>query len=186
MDKRSRGRNLISIKKHNRAVILNILRQHGPISRAEIARISKLTPPTVSNLVSELVVSEFVREVGAGDSTPNGGRRPTLLMLNPQARYVVGIKIGVDLLTAVLTDLEGKILHRAQATRVAGEDAGAVATRLAGLIQTLLNQSNLRRERLLGVGVASSGVVDSEKGVVRRSSLLQWQEAPIARLIQER
>ncbi|MGE5576766.1 MAG: ROK family protein, partial [Syntrophothermus sp.] len=40
--------------------------------------------------------------------------------------------------------------------------------------------------RLLGVGVASSGVVDSEKGVVRRSSLLQWQEAPIARLIQER
>ncbi len=186
MDKRSRGRNLISIKRHNRAVILNILRQRGPISRAEIARISKLTPPTVSNLVSELAGSEFIREIGAGDSTPSGGRRPTLLTLNPEAGYVVGIKIGVTQLEAILTDLEGKILHRAQAAKVAGEDAKAVVDRLAGLIQNLLNQSNLRRERLLGIGAASSGVINSEKGIVRRSSLLQWKDVPLAQLIEER
>ncbi|MCL4515683.1 MAG: ROK family transcriptional regulator [Firmicutes bacterium] len=186
MDKRSRGRNLISIKKHNRAVILNILRQRGPISRAEIARISKLTPPTVSNLVSELAGSEFIREIGAGDSYRSGGRRPTLLTLNPEAGYVVGIKIGVTLLEAILTDLEGRILHRAQTGKVAGENPGAVVDQLAGLVQSLLNQSNLPRERLLGIGAASSGVINSEKGIVRRSSLLQWKDVPLAQLIEER
>jgi len=68
------------MKSLNRSIILNKIRSNGPISRADIAKETTLTPPTVSNIVKELITSGLVIETTQGASS--GGRKPTLLVIN--------------------------------------------------------------------------------------------------------
>src|SRR5436190_20613341 len=75
------------IRAINRNLVLTLIHEKGPLSRAELVRRSGLGNATVSDITAELVTSALVEEVGEGEST--GGRRPLLLRLNPQAGYVV-------------------------------------------------------------------------------------------------
>ena len=68
------------MKTLNKSTILNTIRLHSPISRAEIAKKTKLTPPTVTNIVAELIEANLVRESEIGVS--KGGRKPILLTIN--------------------------------------------------------------------------------------------------------
>jgi len=92
----------------NRNIILNLIQRRGPIARAELARISGLSPATVTGIVSELIESGLVHEMGTGESS--GGRRPVLLCLNHGAGFVVGIKLMENAISSAITDLDAQIL----------------------------------------------------------------------------
>ncbi|MCX8024832.1 MAG: winged helix-turn-helix domain-containing protein, partial [Thermanaerothrix sp.] len=79
------------MRAHNRSIILNAIKSHGNISRAEIARLTGLSPATVSGITAELIAENLVLEYAEGDSS--GGRPPILLRLNPAGGFVVGIKV---------------------------------------------------------------------------------------------
>src|SRR5690625_1384977 len=66
------------MKSVNKSLILNKVRTDGPISRAEIAKQTKLTPPTVSSNVKELIEQGIVKESELGES--QGGGKPTILL----------------------------------------------------------------------------------------------------------
>jgi len=87
-----KGKNLLQVQQHNRCQVLKVITDCNPISRAEIARVTELSPQTISNIVSDLAETAFIREIGAGEfSTP--GRKPILLELNESAYYVVGVDL---------------------------------------------------------------------------------------------
>ena len=67
-------------KDHNSRLVLKTIYDSAPVSRADIARYTHLTRPTVSALAAELIDSGLVSEVGQGPSA--GGKRPTLLAIN--------------------------------------------------------------------------------------------------------
>src|SRR5215212_12087202 len=96
----------------NERIVLGLLRQQGPISRAELARRSNLSRSTVSSIIATLLASDVVHETGIGDS--HGGRRPIMIEFNYQASFVVGIDLGNTALTVLLTDLAATVLRRAQ------------------------------------------------------------------------
>lgn len=97
------------MKTLNKSTILNMIRLHGPISRAEIAKMTKLTPPTVTNIVGELLESKLVIEAELGEST--GGRKPIMLKINADAFTVIGIYAGAKRIRGVAVNLEGEVQH---------------------------------------------------------------------------
>jgi predicted transcriptional regulator len=95
------------IKKINNSSILKIIREKGPISRADIAKITALNPATVSSNVSALLESGIVIETGSGESS--GGRKPILLELKTDAFHVIGVDIGMSKVMTAVTDLDGNV-----------------------------------------------------------------------------
>src|ERR1700722_7041566 len=84
----------------NVSLLIELARLSGPISRAELARQSQISAPTVSAIAAELLERGIFSEVEVAPSS--GGRPPILLELNPKAGYVVGIKLRLDGLTTVV------------------------------------------------------------------------------------
>src|SRR5512139_1063828 len=98
------------IRALNRSHVLNTVKAHGPIGRAEIARSTGLSPATVTAITAELIADGLVLEQSAGESS--GGRPPILVSINPRGGYVMGIKLTEDKAVCALADLDASILAK--------------------------------------------------------------------------
>ncbi|WP_010649175.1 ROK family transcriptional regulator [Oceanobacillus massiliensis] len=150
------------MKSVNKSNILNKIRTAEPISRAQIAKEIELTPPTVSSIVKELIEQELVRESSLGKS--QGGRKPTMLHINNEAFYVIGVDAGPETVECILTDLKGEICERAHNKLKKPITNNEFLTILKETIWKILHSSTVNQEKILGIGVAMHGVVDVETG----------------------
>ena len=106
----SQPADLALMRELNEQIVLGLLRQEGPISRAQLARRSNLSRSTVSSIIAPLLASDMVQETGVGDS--RGGRRPIMIEFNYQSAFAIGIELGNTTLTVLLTDLAATVLRR--------------------------------------------------------------------------
>jgi glucokinase-like ROK family protein len=171
------------IRAINRSTILNTIKTHGAIPRAEIARLTGLSPATVSGIAAELIQENLVFEKETGDSS--GGRRPIMLAINPQGGCVVGIKVMDDHALGALTDLEATPLGK-QSYPFTDTSPEGVAQALSELVFQLLGKLDNPIPELMGVGVGLAGIVDSAQGVVRQSPFFGWNDVPLRELIQNK
>ena len=140
-----------AVRSHNLSLALNLIRERGSITRAEIIAITGLSAPTISALVNVLIDSDFVREAGIGVSS--GGRRPILLEFNNNARYVIGVDLGATHIITILMNLEGRVLasqHRRM--DVIGQPKEALEA-VRSMIFQATRQSNVHEADVLGVGL---------------------------------
>lgn len=165
---------------HNASLVLRALYDHSPISRAEVARMSGLTRTTVGEVIGELIADGMAREVGRGPST--GGKAPILLELVGDARHVVGLDLGEFVFRGALVDLRGQI-HETAERKVEGLDGDQALAVVHELIDEL---SKGRSETLLGIGVGTPGIVDTETGTIRWAVNLDWQDLPLGEILRER
>ena len=171
------------IRAINRSTILNIIKLHAGIPRAEIARLTGLSPATVSAISAELIQENLVFEKETGDSS--GGRRPIMLAINPHGGCVVGIKLMEDHALGALTDLEATLLGKLSYP-LTDTSPSAVSQALSELVSELLNTSENPAPNLMGVGVGLAGIVDSAQGLVRQSPFFGWTDVPLREMIQDR
>lgn len=158
---------------NTRRRIIDLLHARGELSRAELARLTFLSKPTISSVVADLVAEGIIVEGGTGEST--GGRRPIMLHLGGTMKLVAGIEIDLTLCRFVLVTLAGQTLR--QTTRPTPASADDLpATIIAGLA-TLLGTR--RRETLLGCGLAIPGVVDHTRDVVSFAGRPGWRDLPL-------
>jgi len=174
------GTNLPWVGSFNRTVILDEIRKHADgLSRVELADRTGLTPQTVSNIVRRLLREELVTESGRVPSA--GGKPRTNLKLNALAYYAVGIHLDPDVTACVAVDLRGQVVrrsHRQQSS--AGQSSRRTVTALAAQIKNLVSRAGIPADRLLGVGVASPGPIDRERGmVVDPPNLPGWHHVPL-------
>jgi len=165
---------------HNSALVLRALYDRGPISRAEVARLTGLTRTTVGDLVGELLVDGLAREVGRGPST--GGKAPILVELVDDARHVIGLDLGEHVFRGAIVDLRGQV-QRVIDRPVTGLDGDAALAVVYELIDTLVEAG---RDTLLGIGVGTPGIVDARTGTIRGAVNLKWQDLPLGSLLRER
>ncbi|MCM3574452.1 ROK family transcriptional regulator [Mesobacillus subterraneus] len=182
------GKNLLTgsfqlMKSLNRSVILNLIRERGPISRAEIAKVTKLTPPTVSNLVKELLQTEIIMEQSLGESS--GGRKPTMLTLNSSMFHVVGLDLGSHHLKATLTNINGKMIKKESVPIPVGVTKEDLLKLMADCVNLIKNEAGINEENIIGIGVAMHGIVDVEKGLSVFAPNLNLQEIPIKEYLEE-
>jgi predicted NBD/HSP70 family sugar kinase len=153
------------------------IREHGQVSRSELAEITGLSRATVSEVIRELLEREFVREVGS-ESTSRG-RPPVRLEVNPLRYYLVAVEIDVGWVVVAITTLVGEIIvqHREEFRTY---DYHFVLSLCRRAIADLLRQQGIQREDVLGVGVAVPGQVDLNRRVVAFAPNLRWRDAHLA------
>jgi predicted NBD/HSP70 family sugar kinase len=165
---------------YNRSLVLQSLYSDGPQSRADLARVTSLTPVTIGALISELITEGLAVELGTR-SAARVGKPATLVGFDPSAAYIVSLDLSPDaVFRGAVLDLAGTILATAEIPRDGrtGQAAAEAATELA---RDLVN----RAERpVLGIGVGSPGVVDSE-GVVLSAPNLAWSGMPLAEVLNQ-
>lgn len=165
------------IRSFNVVSVLQTLYREGGCSRASITEATRMSPATVTRIVAELTKQGVVTEQRVAEST--GGRRPVILQLDYDRLYVVGIQLLRDRVALAVSDVRGAIRQRREFTPYSLEP-GRLVDELAREAQLLLANAQVGRERILGVGLAISGIVDSERGVLVRSVNLGWREVDVA------
>lgn len=165
------------MKSLNRTLILNIIRKDGPISRAEIAKLAKLTPPTVTNIVHELLETQLVKEREMGVST--GGRKPILLTINAESFYVIGLDVGIHHLRVVTADLHATIKSEIETTIPKGIGKDALLQLLIDQVHEIMQHANLSKEKIIGIGIGMHGVVDAQTGIALYAPNFDLKNIPI-------
>ncbi|NOX44245.1 MAG: ROK family transcriptional regulator, partial [Caldiserica bacterium] len=174
---RARKGNNDLLRHHNRALIVDLLRRKGPLSRAELSRLTGLAPSALSRLSAALISEGLVRELGKTPSPT--GRPPILLGLNPEYASSVGVKIEAQRVLAARVDLLGRVREE---TTVPFADRSPEAV-LPALERAI---SRMFRGKILGIGIAVSGFVDSVAGRCLFSPILDWHGVELARPLTER
>ena len=165
---------------YNAALVLRAIYELGPISRADVARLSGLTRTTVGEVTAELIADGFARETGRGPST--GGKAPILLEFVDDARQVIGLDLGEFRFRGAVVDLRGRV--QVTTEREVGGLNGEQA--LAVLHEIIDELAEGRRPTLLGIGVGTPGIVDASTGTIRWAVNLDWQDLPLGELLHER
>ncbi|MGZ9718713.1 ROK family transcriptional regulator [Rhizobium miluonense] len=175
------GTNHEGTSAHNRRVIIDALRLNGALSRADLARATRLTKQTVSNIMEELendglVISrETVRRGRGQPSTPYG--------LVPEGAFAIGLQIDRHITRAIAVDLVGNVLIRKEANLPAGGPATGtpVVLQLVESVRSELKQRTAQAEkRLVGLGVAMPGPFGIEQDTDDNPWMMgPWQRFPL-------
>jgi|SRR5579884_569860 len=181
---------LEALRRRNRLHIIEILQQQGRASRAEISRATGLSRTAVSTLVGQLLADGIVVERDDEDRqapSPNGGRPPTLLSLDPSSGGFAGIYFAHDSVRAIVVDRSGTTLADARAELdVDHQPAEAVRTSV-GLVADLLGRVAMRQDRLAGIGVALSAPLRGGAGELASPRIFpHWGEVDVAHEIGSR
>ena len=167
-------------KFHNRDLVLKVIFNHQAISRAEIARLTKLTRATVSDMVTSLLDEGMVEEIGYGESI--GGKAPILLSLIADSRYLIGLNLAHDKFIGSVVNLRGEIKETVEFP-VNGNNGDQALH----LIYKILDQlTDKEWKPLIGIGIGTPGLVNTCEGVVINAVNLDWQDLPLARLLESR
>lgn len=160
-----------TIRDINRQIVLNYVRELGPISRAEIARETALQRSTVSLIVEELKAEELVEEV-SGEST--GGRPPNLLSLRTAHAVALGVDLGALETIVATSDLAGRVLEQREFPT--SPDFNRTLRNTVECAEALIAKN---KGTIEGIGISLPGVVDPDSGN-SYVPYLNWRNKPIA------
>lgn len=155
------------IKAMNRANIIKIIKQYGEITKQGIAAALKLSIPTVTTNINQLIEEGLVEEAGVGDST--GGRKPVILKLVENARYSVGVNISPDSVGVLLINMNGTSIDETVFPYEEGHSFLQVLTRLETEIESLLTRNHVDRAKVSGVGISLPGLVDEDRLILENA-----------------
>jgi glucokinase-like ROK family protein len=167
-------------KLHNRDLVLKTIFDYETISRAEVARVTKLTRATVSDMVASLLEEGLIEEVGYGESI--GGKAPILLSLVADSRYLIGLNLAQDKFIGSVVNLRGEIKETVEFP-VNDSDGEQALQRVYQILDRLLEKE---WKPLVGIGIGTPGLVNTREGVVVNAVNLDWQDLPLARLLESR
>ncbi len=174
-----RGTNLPAMGDFNQSVILDAIRRsQSGLSRVELVTATGLSAQTISNICRRLLDREFIREAGKESTGP--GKPRTMLVLNPQGRYALGVHLDPTVMTFVMLDLTGTVVSRSRQPTPTVTDPTLIIDRIVRELTKLIDDSGVDRERIAGVGIAAPGPIDSARGtVVDPPHLSGWHRVPL-------
>lgn len=179
---RSSGARHVVMRELNRSLVLDLIKQRSPISRAGLAQASSLAKPTVSVIVEELLERGIVREIGVGSTTREGGRPPVLLEFDALSQVLAGVHVGVTTTTVVLADALGVEFHRLRMP-TGRVRADRMLAKIAKAVIAARHDAGVEG-RALAVGVCVPGLTDLATGICRLAPNLGWRDVPVRDILQ--
>lgn len=151
------------LRDKNSKLILQQIFNNENITRVQIARNLDMNKATVTNILNDLKNNHFVKEIGAGDSTKSGGRKPILLAINEKYGYTISMDIGYNKLEVMYNFFDGRIL-KVDSLRFKEKT-------MPDVINTIKNNLNFNDKQgtingLLGISLSIHGVVDNERDII--------------------
>ncbi|GIV60366.1 ROK family transcriptional regulator [Rhodocaloribacter litoris] len=182
------GTNLTYTKEYNLRIVHETIRLYGPLSRAEIARRTELTPQTVSNLVRDLMALDLIVE--SGRRQEGRGAPSITLALNPDGAYSIGLDLDRDHLTALLVDHAGTVRQRIHHHLDFPSPDEALALMVETVHELTARQGlNLAQVRGVGIGVPGPMNIAESNGrtyLINPKAFKGWHDVPIADLLHQR
>lgn len=167
-----------TLRVNNERVLLERLRASGAASRAELARVTGISKPTVSAALGNLEKAGLVRETGEMTVTSGRGRSAVLYEVNPTAGHVLGIDIGRSRIRVALADLEGAIRGRREERNEVVDGASGpepIVAMAARLAREVVAEAGLEWSHVVHIVVGTPGVFDQASNEVRYAgSLPGW------------
>jgi predicted NBD/HSP70 family sugar kinase len=162
------------IRERNEKLVLNLIYTHRGISQSNVVQLTGLKPPTIFRIFSKLEQEAYIAAGAADKALPDRkGRKPVYYSVRPDALYTAGVDFWSRSAAVVIVDFSGAVVAQDVVELPAGVDAPHVLDRLTALIESSLRSSAVPREKLLGIGIGSPGVVDIERGMVLHYSRIQ-------------
>lgn len=155
---------ILSDKQRKNLSILELVIKRGPISRTDISRFTGLNIVTVSNYINEFIEKELVIEKGFDVST--GGRRPTLVELNPKFGYIMGVGLTALSIVGILVDSKMQVICEVKKERPV-DNGEAVIDKLVETVEEVLSKSKVDASKIKGLGIGIPGVIDEESQTIR-------------------
>jgi Transcriptional regulator/sugar kinase len=170
------------IRSFNAGSVLQALYKEGSASRGRLAKVTKISPATMTRIIAELIERKIIVEERIGES--DRGRRPVILRLNYDRLFIAGAQIFRDRVVMAISDIKGNLTVR-KIFRPCSLEPDSLITELANQFTALISGSRMETESILGIGVAVSGVVDNRNGIILRSSYLGWRDVKIAEMLEK-
>lgn len=182
------GTNLKYTKAFNVRIVLETIRLHAPLSRAEVARRTELTAQTVSNITRRLMRSGLILE--AERLQEGRGAPATMLTLNPDGAFSIGLDLDKDHLTAVLVDFVGEVRQRIH-EELNFPSPDEAMDLLESTVRTLMGRQGLSEDRIWGVGVGLPGPLGVSAGSVATNLVTPeafpgWKDVPVVDILKRR
>ncbi|HEY3344172.1 MAG TPA: ROK family transcriptional regulator [Anaerolineaceae bacterium] len=165
------------VRKVNKSLVLNTLRLHAPVSRAEVASLIGLNRSTVSNIVNALIEEGLVCEQEPQSSKI--GRPSIALTLRPDGGAVIGVEIGVDFVSVLLTDFVAEPIWEEWIDLDGSLSQIEILIKAEQSIEHAIGLAGERRLRVLGIGVGLPGLVNVDQGVLIFAPNLHWRDVPL-------
>ncbi len=177
------GTNIETAHFHNQRVVLETVRIHGPLSRAEISGRTALSSQTISNIVDKLLDRGTLET--RGRRIGRRGQPATELDINPRGGYAVGLSLDRDYLTGVLLDLAGTA-HQFVHHEWSFPSLSDALPRMVDTVGQLVREHGLQLEDVWGVGVGAPGPLDLQAGsLVNPPNFPGWNGLPLRALLSD-
>ena len=142
--------------------IIAYMAVNGEITLAELTKELKISIPTITKLVQELVDEDIVSDLGKVET--QGGRRPNVYGLTSSALYFAGVHVGRDSMTCVITDLQNNLVYEVVYDDFELVDRESCLDQICNNIVKFLDECNYDRSKILGLGVCIVGRVNTSEG----------------------
>ena len=177
------------LKKVNRVRVMNYLNNHGPTSRAQLARETGLDGKTITNICNNLLSDSLIM---APKTVQNGqrlrGRPPEVLSLNNDAAYAIGVDFGAQQVTGLVIDFGSNVKTRIRREYESPESKDFLLKEIDAVITELLDTIDSKaRKKIKAIGLCVPGLIDKSAGIVVQSVNIQdFNEVPIVEIIQKK
>ncbi len=171
------------VRESNLSSVLRLIHSQSPVSRAQLAVLTGLNKSTISSLVEELLAQNLIHE--AGNNIGAAGRPATWLEINPQAGLIIGVELGVDFVSVAVTDIMSNIIWRRKEDANPTEGQDKMLDQTLRIVKEAMSVNKKKGSRFLGLGLATPGTVDLNKGLLIFAPNLHWHNVPFQKIFYE-
>lgn len=169
--------NNIMVGKANRSRIINLLYKKGELTKQDISQALGLSLPTITQNLRKLMEEGLVEENGTIEST--GGRKPKVVALRDNARVAVGVELSKNHVKLVLIDLHARLLSSLKIF-LPFENTNSYWEEITRHVESLIASAGFRKEQVLGVGLATPGIVKPEEKMLEFAPTLNIKNVDLS------
>ncbi len=174
------------IRNINDRIVLNLILGNESISGADLARISGMQPSTISNILKGLKKRDLVNNLGKGESTFKGGKRPFLWEIDSNAAYAIGIDVEIGQIAVTMLGLNGEVKNKKIYKTDNIPNPEELAQHLITSVNDIISDSGVDPDKILGAGIAIAGIVNRETGEVLMTDIIPQMKFSLTNALQSK
>ncbi len=192
MQHKLQGHRAVSANKYGKSAqkelaVLRLIHRKHNVSRVALVEFTGFSAGLITGITQALIRKRLITETPGLPSV--AGRKPIALSIRHDAAYVVGVDLGSFYLRVVVTDLQGKLLHKLQTETSLYEGRERVLDRTFIAIRRAIKECGIPKDGIGGIGMAHSGIIDSASGVVlsypRPGQMTEWKNVPLREMLEQ-
>lgn len=160
-----------------------MIRLNKSISKAELSKVTGLSPTAIGVIVSNLLEEGFIHEVGTGKS--KGGRKPVLLQIRPDSFYSLGVEIEPNYIRLVIVGLAGNVVYEKNYKTPSSLNIVHVINAVEDYIDHGLKHTSIDVSKVLGIGFSVPGLIDPDRKDIILAPNLNWKNINISKYIKK-